>query len=304
MIKYKGILWGNKTDKRSEKMDLRIQMEDLLQKYKEKIRFIGAKSEQVRQVREIISNRRPNPENLFVAEGIWSHMKITQLSIPVRSFIFCPPLIYSAESIEILAAMLRATDNVYAVSERVFSTVSDRDRMDGFISICAFKNYQASDLRLSENSIIVVLDGLENPGNIGTISRTCDGANVDAIFLCNKRPRLTHPKLIKGSMGAVFVIPFVEFDDVTDCIKWLTAHGFTIYIADTRAEKHYHKFAYTSRSALIVGSERYGIDKAFYTPDSQLLSIPMLGVCDSLNVGVAASIIVYDMSTKLGKQYH
>lgn len=290
-----------KTNKRSEKMDLHFKMEDLLQKYKKKIRFIGAKNEMIKQVKDIISNRGSNPENLFVAEGIWSHMKITQLSIPVHSFIFCPSLIYSTESLAILAAMLCTTDNVYAVSEKIFSTVSDRDRIDGFMSICAFKNYQPTDLRLHENSIIVVLDGLESPGNIGTIARTCDGANVDAIFICNKHSRITHPKLIKSSMGAVFVIPFVEFADVTDCIKWLATHGFTTYIADTRADKHYNEFTYNSRSALIIGSERYGIDKEFYTPDSQLLSIPMLGVCDSLNVGVAASIIVYDMSIKLGK---
>lgn len=282
-------------------MNMQIQMKDLLERYKEKIQFIGAKNPKVKQVKNIIANRGSNPENLFVAEGIWAHMKITQLSIPVRFFIFCPSLIYSTESLAILASMLSTTDNVYAVSEKVFSTVSDRDRMDGFISICAFKLYKPCDLKLSKSSIIIVLDGLENPGNIGTIARTCDGANIDAIFLCNKHSRLTHPKLIKSSMGAIFVIPFVEFDDAANCKEWLTAHGFTIYIADTRAEKHYHEFTYNTRSALIVGSERYGIDSQFYTPDSQLLSIPMLGVCDSLNVGVAASIIVYDMCIKLGK---
>ena len=139
---------------------------------------------------------------------------------------------------------------------------------------------------------------MENPGNIGIILRTCDGAGVDAVFICNKKARVTNPKLIKSSMGAVFRIPIIEFNDMNVCAKWLKAHNFSIYLADTRANETYKSFDYDGNSALVIGSERYGISGKWYSCNPHLLSIPMLGICDSLNVGVAASVITYEISMK------
>ena len=170
---------------------------------------------------------------------------------------------------------------------------------DGLLSICRFPVKRPEDLVLPERAGVVVLDGLEIPGNIGTIIRTCDGAAIDAILVCNRRARLSHPKVIKGSMGAAFRIPIVEFETGVDCAAWLRENGFSIYLADTRAEKTYYDYAYSGRSALIMGSERYGIHKEWYQNDPNMLMIPMLGICDSLNVGVAASILIYEMSLKI-----
>ena len=96
-------------------------------------------------------------------------------------------------------------------------------------------------------------------------------------------------------------VPMIEFASVNDCIEWLGKNNFAVYMADTRAEKFYNEYDYKYRSALVVGSERYGISREWYEKKTNLLSIPMSGTCDSLNVGVAASIILYDMSIKLGK---
>ena len=96
-------------------------------------------------------------------------------------------------------------------------------------------------------------------------------------------------------MGAVFTIPIIEFGDTSACIMWLKAHHFNIYLADTRAAKTYQSYHYDGNTALVMGSERYGISREWYSCEPQLLSIPMLGMCDSLNVGVAASVILYEI---------
>lgn len=271
---------------------------EIVARYKDKIKFIGAKNGKISQIKGIISNTKPNPEKLFVAEGIWAHMKILDAKITVRSFLFCPECVYSNESLKILETMLRLCDDAYSVSEKVFEKISERDKVDGLLSLCQMPFYDINSLSMGENAIIIVTDGIEIPGNLGTIMRTCDGAGINAVLLCNKRVRITHPKFIKGSMGAAFVVPFIEYDSVTECKDWLEKNGFEIYLADTRAEKYYCEYDYKGRVALIVGSERYGISKEWYTPRTKLLSIPMMGLCDSLNVGVAASIILYDMSVK------
>jgi TrmH family RNA methyltransferase len=96
-------------------------------------------------------------------------------------------------------------------------------------------------------------------------------------------------------MGAAFHVPVVETDSLEACRVWLYAHGFSVYLADTRANRTYREYSYSGRTALVMGSERYGITKSWYDGDVCLLSIPMKGQCDSLNVGVAASVILYEI---------
>ena len=278
-------------------MDLTV----LLEQNKNKIQYIGEKNEKIKQVKSLITNTKPNPRKLFVAEGIWSHNKIIDLNIFIESFIFCPQFIYSAQTMQIVETMLNIASESYAVSDKVFNKISERDKADGLLAICRFPQHNLNDLNVAGNALVVVLDGCEIPGNVGTIARTCDGAGVDAIFLCNRRVRLTHPKVIKGSMGGALTVPFIEFETVTECREWLAKKRFSIFMADTKAKKYYNEYSYSHRVALIAGSEKYGISKEWYDEEVNLLSIPMLGFCDSLNVGVAASVILYDMSIKLGK---
>ncbi|HPV01966.1 MAG TPA: TrmH family RNA methyltransferase [Clostridiales bacterium] len=125
-----------------------------------------------------------------------------------------------------------------------------------------------------------------------------DGAGADAVFICNRRARITSPKLVKASMGAVFTVPVIEFDDTEQCIGWLKARNFNIYLADTKACRTYRESDYMGKTALVLGSERYGISEKWYSCGPKEISIPMMGICDSLNVGVAASVIIYEISMK------
>lgn len=272
---------------------------EILSELKPKIREVGLQHGVINRVRNLIANTKPNPERLFVIEGIWAHNKAVMTNLPVVSFVICPEYIYTPESEALVRQFSEYVDEVYVVSAKTFDRLSERDKPDGLLSICRFPVRKPEDLVLPENACVVVLDGLEIPGNIGTIIRTCDGADVDAVLVCNRRARLSHPKVVKGSMGAAFRIPIVEFQDGVDCSAWLREHGFSIYLADTRAEKTYYDYAYRGRCALIMGSERYGIHREWYQHDYNMLMIPMLGICDSLNVGVAASILIYEMSLKI-----
>ena len=188
----------------------------------------------------------------------------------------------------------------YNFSVETFYKISERERPDGLLSIAYLPRYKIEDFKVKEKSIILVLDGIEIPGNIGTMLRACDGAGVEAVFICNRRARLTHPKLIKGSMGAVLTIPMYEFEDVASCYKFLEDNNYTIFLADTRAKNTYFTQKYPSHTAFVMGNERHGISREWYTYPVEMISIPMLGKCDSLNVGVSATILIYDASMKHG----
>jgi TrmH family RNA methyltransferase len=216
----------------------------------------------------------------------------------IEYFIFCPECIYTEEAVRLVEIMINKTREVHTISKKNLKSLSERDDPDGMLSIGTLSIHNLEEIRLKDNSIILILDGLETPGNIGTILRSCEGASVDAVFVCNKKTSITHSKVIKGSMGAAFILPIFEFEKAEDCIKWLKDHKFNIYLADTRADKYYNAYEYTGKTAVVLGNERYGISKQWYNCNANMLSIPMFGICDSLNVGIAASIIAYEICMK------
>jgi RNA methyltransferase, TrmH family len=273
-------------------------MANLLEKYKAQIKRIGGQNDKIRKIKKIVNGKCPDADKLFSVEGIWAHQILKRTNIEIKSLLICPEFIYTHEAAQLVEVFIKKAENVYVISKKVMENLSERDKPDGMITIGLFPVYRTDNLNLNNNAVIVILDGLEQPGNIGTILRTCDGAGVDAVFVCNKRAKLTNPKLIKGSMGAVFFVPIVEFTDIDDCITWLNKRDFNMYLTDTGASKTYKNYEYEGNIALIIGGERYGTSKKWYGCRTRKLSIPMFGICDSLNVGTATSVLVYEICMK------
>jgi TrmH family RNA methyltransferase len=140
----------------------------------------------------------------------------------------------------------------------------------------------------------MVADGMEIPGNLGTLIRTADACRVDCVVLTNRRTRLTHPKVFRASQGMVLSVPVVEFDRPEDAVEWLRGHDFTVFLADTDDAKNYRDYRYRGRTAFVLGAERYGIPKAWYQPDFYRVFVPMLGTADSLNVSISAAVLLYE----------
>lgn len=266
-------------------------------KYKGKVEFAGMQHGRIKQILGILNNTKPNPHKLFVVEGIWAHEKAKQYGLEIEAFLFCPECIFSLEAERIIDDFVNRADSSYILSKKVFLKVSERENPDGLLAVCKLPHFELSDIELKDNNLIVILDGLEIPGNIGTIIRSVDGVDGDGVILCNRKARLTHPKLIKSSQGSNFTIPIVE-GDTPEVIRWLKENNFKIYLTDTRAEKEYHQHDYTGRVAIVAGSERYGISEEWYGNDCNLISIPMYGDCDSLNVAIATTIVLYEASLK------
>lgn len=278
--------------------NVEIRLKEFMEKNSHDIEFIGAQNGKIKEVMAIINNSKPNKNNFFVIDGIWAHQKALDNNLEVDSFIFCQEIITSHEGMNLVEEFFKKAKKTYCVSLKTFMKICEKDDPKGMISICKFPLSTLDDIPLKKDNIIIVLDGLEIPGNVGTILRTCDGAKIDGVFICNRRARITHPKIVKGSMGAAFTIPIVEFASVEECRDWLKKKNFEIYLTDTRAEKHYFEYDYQNRVAIIVGSERYGITKPWYEGKYNMISIPMLGQCDSLNVAIATTIVAYEASMK------
>lgn len=268
----------------------------LTQKYK--FYAVGDGHSIIKHVKGLVSNSKPNPTRQYVAEGLWFNKMLVEASSPLHALIICPERVYTVEAAKLIGELAERCDQRFTVSAKTFEKISEREKPDGIMSIAYFALSEVEDIAFTDKSVVLVLDGVEIPGNVGTMIRVADGAGVDAVFICNRKARMTHPKLLQSSMGSVLNIPIVEFSSADDCYEALHSRGFEIYLTDSRAEKSYYEYPYGKRCAFVMGSERYGISRGWYDKEVKLLSIPMFGKCDSLNVGVAATVVCYEASLK------
>lgn len=254
---------------------------------------IGRSHPVVRDIRDINNNKKPNPKMLFVMEGIWGVEFVLENDIKIEYIVVCPEDLVSPSARSLFGRLYARCDRGYVVSQRVFEGMREKENSAGLFCVCRFPRRELADIPLKRDMVIAVLDGLEIQGNVGTIARSCDAAGVDAILLTRKRVRLTHPRLIKSSMGACLKIPMVAVE-LDEAIAWLDGNGFSVYLTDTDAQENYFQADYAGRVAIVAGSERYGIARAWYEGRRHLIKIPMLGDCDSLNVGISTTIILYE----------
>lgn len=255
---------------------------------------IGVHHPRVKQVLDLQRNAVPNGQQLFVAEGLWAHNAVLAADAPIHSFLYCPDAGYSDEARTRAAQIVSRASQSFRVSEKTFARMSERDRPDGLISVTQLPHWTPDTVPIVDDGLVLVADAMEIPGNLGTLIRTLDACRADCLVLTNRRTRLTHPKVFRGSHGATLTVPAVEFDDPAAAIDWLRSRSCTVYLADTDEAMCYRSLDYGGRTAIVVGSERFGISPEWHRHGFGRVCVPMLGRGDSLNVAVSASVLLYE----------
>ncbi|MGI8625514.1 MAG: TrmH family RNA methyltransferase, partial [Geodermatophilaceae bacterium] len=254
---------------------------------------IGLSHPRIKQIVDLQRNTASNRAGMLVVEGLWAHNVVRETATQVEIFLWCPEATYSDEARLGASQMVALAETSYRISEKTLARISERDKPDGLVSIVRMPNWQRADIEFGPAALVLVADGLEIPGNLGTLLRTMDAVAADCLVLTNRRTRLSHPKVFRGSHGMSLSVPTVDFDEVTDAIDWLAENAFTVYLADTESAVDYRQADYSGRVAIVVGSERYGISKPWYERGFGGVGIPMLGRSDSLNVSISASVLLY-----------
>jgi RNA methyltransferase, TrmH family len=260
----------------------------------EQLQQIGLRHPAAELVRDIQNNRTGIPRRTFVAEGLFENNIVLQAGVTVETFLWCPEAAYSDEAAKRSEEIAARARRAYQISVKTLQRLAERPNPDGLISIARLPDWDPATIPLAQDALILVIDGVEIPGNLGTLIRTLDACAADCLVLTNRRTRLTHPKVLRSSQGTCVKVPAVEFDEVGEAIDWLSGNDFTVYLADTDQSANYRGCDYRGRTALVVGSERYGISPAWYGAGFSRIGIPMLGSADSLNVAVSASVLLYE----------
>jgi RNA methyltransferase, TrmH family len=255
---------------------------------------IGLQHPAASLVRDIQHNRPGIPRRTFVAEGLFENNIVLQAGVSVEALLWCPEAAYSDESKMRAEQLAERARRAYRISGKTLARLAERPNPDGLVSIARLPDWDPAAFEFGEDALVLVTDALEIPGNLGTLLRTMDACDADCLVMTNRRTRMTHPKVLRSSQGMSIKVPSLDFDEVGDAIAWLRRARFQVYIADTDDSVNYRKLDYRGRTALVVGSERFGVSRPWYDAGFQRAGIPMLGSADSLNVSVSASVLLYE----------
>ncbi len=206
----------------------------------------------------------------------------------------CPDLYLKNENEASIVADCEARGaEIFLCSRIAFLKMAYKDRPDGLLMTGPHISRRLADLNLPPNALVVVTEAIEKPGNLGTILRSADAANVSAVIVCDRTTDIHNPNVVRASTGTMFSVPIAEATSV-EAIAWLKSRGFKILAATPHAEKLHFDVDLTGNVAIAVGAEQYGLTAAWMDQADLRVRIPMLGLADSLNVSSATTILLYE----------
>ncbi len=182
---------------------------------------------------------------------------------------------------------------VFEVSPEVYEKIAYRGSTEGVIAEVRTKNLSLNDIRLKDNPLIVVLESVEKPGNLGAVLRSADAAGADAVIICDPLTDLYNPNLIRASIGAIFSVPCVVCQS-EEAISFFKEHGIQILTAQLQDSSLYYDYDMKGGTAIVMGTESTGLTDLWRDAADAHIRIPMLGRLDSLNVSVSAAILLFE----------
>lgn len=255
---------------------------------------VGIRHPLLQQYIAIKQRAMQQPENFAAIEGAPLIAQAAQARLEFKVLFVCPELLRGETCSNLVAQVLAMGAICNVVSEKVMRRIVEWEGPDGLAAIVALPRYGWRDIALRDNNRLLVLDGLEIPGNIGTIIRCADGAGADAVIMVGCKKRRSNFRVIHASMGAAFSFPIIE-SDASEAIDWLKRRSFTIIATQPGAPLSYREASYHGRVAVVMGNERRGISRDWLEARDVSVSIPMHGRADSLNVGNAAVLLLYEV---------
>ena len=240
--------------------------------------------------------RERKKQGLFIIEG----KKETDLALAgkyqIKYLFYCEDRL-SEKEIEIYHSK-----NLYVipVDAEIFAKLSYRDNTSSVLSIANFKPHPLTNIKLTTpNPLILILESVEKPGNLGALLRTADAAAMDAVIICDPQTDFYNPNVIRSSVGCVFTTPIASASS-KEVFDWLKENKINIYCTYLNASQPYHEVNYKEASAIIMGSESTGLSDLWTKNSDQNIIIPMLGSIDSMNVSASAAIVIFEALRQRG----
>jgi TrmH family RNA methyltransferase len=250
------------------------------------------------KIRSLLTLEKPRErrkQGLFVVEGRKEIGLARAAGYKMGNLFFCDELITPAE----LKALTPPDTLLVPVSRDIFEKVAVRENSGGVLAVAEQKTHRLDAIRLGPNPLILILESVEKPGNLGAILRTADAAGLDAVIICDPKTDFYNPNVIRSSVGCLFTNQVASATS-EETLAWLKTNNIVVYSTYLDASKPYHTVDYTMPCAIVMGTESTGLSNAWTSSGQTPVIIPMNGKVDSMNVSTAAAVIVFEARRQRG----
>jgi RNA methyltransferase, TrmH family len=253
----------------------------------------SASNPRIRAAAALRDRRWRERSGLTIVDGAREVLRAAEASVDIVEAFVCEPLVRTDDAHAAVTALRSAGVPVRTASEVAFAKLAFGDRAEGMVAVIRPPSTGLADLHLAPDPLVVVLESVEKPGNLGAVLRSADGAGADALLLADPLTDPWNPNAIRASVGTVFTVPIAagSGDEVR---AFLAASGLRTVAARVDAAALHWEADLRGPLAIVLGSEQAGLTDAWTSPTSDTVRLPMLGTADSLNVSVAAAVLLYE----------
>jgi len=255
------------------------------------------------RIKDVIKLRQRShrdERNLMIIEGYRELKRALDNKHSPTEVYFSPDLFQGENEPALLDRCSKSGATLFECSAPVFEKIAYRDRPEGLLAVAPQVRHALDKLKLSKTPLLVVAEAIEKPGNLGTILRSADAAGAETVIVCDRCTDINNPNVVRASIGTLFSLPVVEASSAAT-LDWLKQHRIQVVAATPHAEKLYNDVDLTKGSAIVLGTEQYGLSEQWMKETNLAVRIPMLGQADSLNVAAAATILLYEAVRQRGQ---
>lgn len=248
----------------------------------------------IKRVRLLSDRRHRRREGAFVVQGVQPVWQAVEAGADIEVLIVAPDLLSRPATAAMVARQQDRGMRVVRISSTLFGRIADRDGPSGLAAIVRARAAGLGDLQVPQRSVFVALHEIGNPGNLGTIIRTAGATGAAGVVLIGQTTDPFDPAAVKASMGALFSVPVAQAPDAEEFFGWAAGHGITVAAASGRAEASFWACPLQAPLAILLGSEGAGLPAGLLSRAGLQVRIPMVGTAESLNLAVAAGILMYE----------
>lgn len=249
----------------------------------------STKNDRIKSLQKLEKSSERKEKGAFLIEGEREIQKAIRSGIKVLEVYFCPQIVSYEKAQELCGNNIPYT----AVSTHVFEAVAYRENRDGIIAVANIRSFQLQDIPLSTSPLLIVLEAVEKPGNLGAILRTADATGADGVIVCDPKTDIYNPNVIRSSIGCVFTTPVATCSN-HEAYDFLNSRKIISLATTPYTSSFYFSEDLTRGIAIVMGSEADGLSHFWLDHASKQTKIPMLGQADSLNVSACLAVVAYE----------
>lgn len=259
---------------------------------KHMLKITSTQNPRIKQLLRLEKARERKEQNLFVIEGYKEINLALAHHFEFIALYHCPEISGDRAAHHLLFS-LPETVEVIEVTKQVFARIAYRDNSDGMLAVARQRTYTLKNIQPSPCPLLIVLESVEKPGNLGAILRTADAASVDAVLVCDPHTDLYNPNVVRSSIGCLFTRPVVCCSS-EEAYRWMQQQHIRTLAAELTAATWYHQTDMSGPTALVMGTEADGLTPYWLEHADARIKIPMCGAIDSLNVSVSTAILTFE----------